>query len=103
MSVITFPAPPQEFDPITASPKDLAQFGIPRRPDPQKEPVLRSLWDRAFARKPTFVQANLVESTLPFSRPHGSSKAGEFGLAGNWAGAVIEVASLNLKPAEPAN
>jgi hypothetical protein len=103
MSVIIFPAPPQGFDPITASPKALAEFGIPRRPDPQKEPGLRSLWDRVFARKPTFVKANLVKSELPFSRPYATSKKGEFGLGGNWAGAVVQVASLKLSPAEPAN
>ena len=37
------------------------------------------------------------------SRPRGTTKPGEFGLAGNWAGAVVQVASLKLSPAEPAN
>jgi hypothetical protein len=103
MSVTIFPAPPKDFDPITASPQALAKYGMPRRPDPQKEPGLRSQWDRIFALKPTFVQATLVKSKIPLSRPRGTTKPGEFGLAGNWAGAVVQVASLKLSPAEPAN
>jgi len=103
MKTIIFEAPPKDFDPITAAPLDLARYGIPRRPDPQKEPVLRGQWDRVFALKPNFVKANLVPGKLPFSRPRGRSKDGEFGLGGNWAGAVVEVASLKLSPAEPAN
>jgi hypothetical protein len=103
MSVITFPAPPKDFDPVTASAKALAQFGLPRRPDPNTEPGLRKLWDRAFARKPTFVKANMVEDKVWHSRPRHAWKKGQFGLEGNWAGAVVQVASLGLSPPEPAN
>jgi len=102
VSVITFPAPPKNFDPTTASATTLAQYGIPRRPSAQTEPVLRAQWDRVFALKPTFIQANLVPGKLPFSRPH-ITPTGEFGLGGNWAGAVVQVASLKLSPPQPAN
>ena len=71
MSVTIFSAPPKDLDPITASPQALAKYGMPRRPDPQTEPGLRSQWDRIFALKPTFVQASLVESKIPLSRPRG--------------------------------
>jgi Peptidase A4 family len=103
MGIITFPAPPKDFDPATASARSLAQFGLPRRPDPKTEPGLRKLWDRAFARKPTIVQARLVEDKVWHSRPRKAWKKEQFGLAGNWAGAVVEVASLDLNPPEPAN
>jgi hypothetical protein len=76
---------------------------MPRRPDPVKEPGLRSQWDRIFALKPTWVQATLTASKIPLSRPRGTTKPGEFGLAGNWAGAVVQVSSLKLNPPEPAN
>jgi hypothetical protein len=103
MSLITFAAPPKDFDPITASAKTLAQYGVPRRPDSTAEPGLRALWDRAFARKPTFVQANLIQDKVWHSRPRAALQKDQFGLAGNWAGAVVQVASLGLKPAQPAN
>jgi Peptidase A4 family len=103
MGLITFQAPPKDFDPVTASAKTMAKFGLPRRPDSNTEPGLRKLWDRAFARKPTFVQAKLVEDKVWHSRPHSAWKKDQFGLVGNWAGAVVQVASLGLSPPEPAN
>jgi hypothetical protein len=39
------PAPPG-FDPFAANPRDLAQHGLPRRPDPSTEPELAELWER---------------------------------------------------------
>ena len=103
MSTISFPAPPKDFNPVTASDRDLLRLGFPRRPDPVKEPGLRRLWDKAFARKPSFVKAELVEDKVWRSRPHAALKKDQFGLAGNWAGAVVQVSSLKLSPAEPAN
>jgi hypothetical protein len=41
----TFSAPPKGFDLTTGSEKQLALYGIPRRPDPTIEPGLRKLWD----------------------------------------------------------
>ena len=69
MSIVNFAAPPKDFDPITAPAKTLAQYGVPRRPDPTAETGLRVLWDRAFARKPTFVQAQLSQDKVWHSRP----------------------------------
>lgn len=45
-----FGALPKGFDPMTATDKQLAAQRLPRRPDAQKEPALRALWDRAVAR-----------------------------------------------------
>jgi hypothetical protein len=101
MNVTTFPAPPKDFDPVTAPAATLARFGIPRRPDATAEPGLRALWDRAFARKPTFVAPHLIEDKVWHSRP--ALQKGQFGLAGNWAGAVVKVASLGFSPPQPAN
>lgn len=103
LKITTFAAPPSDFNPVTASNDRLALYGIPRRPDATKEPVLRQLWDRVFSKPVTFVQAQLVEDTVWRSLPHGALKKRDFGLEGNWAGGIIEVASLGLNPPEPAN
>jgi hypothetical protein len=42
-------APPEGFDPKTASDSALRRYGL-RRPDPVKEPQLRAIWDDAVAR-----------------------------------------------------
>ena len=85
----------------TATSASLTAYGIPRRPDPVKEPVLRALWDKMFAKKPTFIEARLVVDTVWHSRPR--HQRGQFGLAGNRAGAVVETASLGFNPPQPAN
>jgi Peptidase A4 family len=114
MKAKTFPPPPADFDPLTASDQQLLQHGYPRRPDQKTEPVLRRLWDKAFERRPTLVPGQLVEDKRFRSRPHADwlkdhsgARADRikatFGLAGDWAGAVVEVASLGLTPPEPAN
>jgi hypothetical protein len=99
----TFKAPPEDFDPVTVPPKVLARYGIPRRPDPQTEPTLRALWDRIFAKKPKFVVPQANPARVWKSVPHNTFKDKQFGLSGNWAGAVVQVASLGFSPAEPAN
>jgi hypothetical protein len=101
--IATFAAPPKNFNLLTASDKELAVYGIPRKPDAVKEPGLRKLWDRAFSRPVNFVKAELVEDKVWRTLPHGSIKQQGFGLAGHWAGAVVQTSSLKLNPAEPAN
>jgi hypothetical protein len=65
-------------------------------------------------RRPTFVRAELVEDKVWRSRPHADwvkeharrradRAQSKFGLAGDWAGAVVQVASLDFSPPEPAN
>jgi hypothetical protein len=103
LKLTTFAAPPKDFNPLTASDKLLAVHGIPRRPDATQEPVLRNLWDKAFAKPMTFVQAQLVEEKIWKTVPHGIAKPANFGLAGNWAGGIVQVSSLGLNPPEPAN
>jgi hypothetical protein len=69
MNATTFQSPLKDFDPTTAPASTLLQYGYPRRPDSQKEPGFRALWDRAMARKPNFVPAQLVEDKVWRSRP----------------------------------
>jgi len=105
VKITTFAPPPKEFNPVTAPPQQLALYGIPRRPDATAEPGLRNLWDRFFTKPVNFVQAQLVEDKVWRTLPHGSPNLHKqgFGLAGNWAGAIVETSSLQLNPPQPAN
>jgi len=58
--IICYDAPPADFDPNTADARVLRKYGIPRRPDPEKEPYLRRIWDRTFASKPRFIKAEVA-------------------------------------------
>ena len=42
LKATNYAAPPKTFDPVTATAASLAQYGIPRRPDPTAEPGLRA-------------------------------------------------------------
>ena len=40
--------PAGSFNPSTQSQAVLRRFGLPPRPDPDRQPVLRQTWDRGF-------------------------------------------------------
>jgi hypothetical protein len=96
MSIATLPGikiftvPPKGFDPFTASDSALRLYGYPRRPDPQREPKLRKLWERILAKKPTFIEPGFVENKKWHSRPRHQWKKDSFGLEGDWAGAILQ-------------
>ena len=58
--IVCYDAPPADFDPNMAEARLLRKHGIPRRPDVEREPHLRKIWDRAFASKPTFIKAQVA-------------------------------------------
>ncbi|MDF9750281.1 G1 family glutamic endopeptidase [Arthrobacter sp. ES3-54] len=64
-----FIAPPKDFDPLTADPKDLARYAIPQRPDPQSQPGLSALWERQARHYRTFehLQAEINRTPRPES------------------------------------
>ncbi|MDR3530092.1 MAG: G1 family endopeptidase [Rhodopila sp.] len=45
-----FPVPTGLFDPSTARPYQLRKYGLPPKPDPYRQPLLRQVWDRGFGR-----------------------------------------------------
>ena len=57
------PVPPRPVDLTTVSPEQLEQYGLPPRPDPATQPLLRELWDRAFG-KPVILEHFSVEEEL---------------------------------------
>jgi len=95
----TYDPPPKDFDPITASDEQLRRHGIPRRPDPEREPKLARLWWRAFARKPKFIKAELTIDRLMSRRNPLHGSASEFS-GSNWGGAFVRSSALGF--GEPA-
>jgi hypothetical protein len=92
-----FPVPSGLFDPSTASPQILRKYGLPPRPDPNSQPLLRRVWDRGFGKSMKLqefeFQLGLVEDTqyrlfrdqfveMSFSGSH-------FETSTNWSGAYI--------------
>jgi Peptidase A4 family len=54
-----YPLTPKDFDPFTATEKDLLRHGLPLRPDPQIQPGMASLWERKAARYRSFEHLEL--------------------------------------------
>jgi hypothetical protein len=59
----TYPQPPADFDPVTASDSELKRYGFPPRPDAHKAPEAYRHW-RALVSvprgaNPTFQQTNI--------------------------------------------
>lgn len=49
-----YPPPAQDFDPFTATKKDLIRHGLPLRPDPHSQPGMAAPWERQAARYRSF-------------------------------------------------
>jgi hypothetical protein len=104
--IVCYDAPAADFDPTTAAPRVLRKHGIPRRPDAEKEPNLRRIWDRAFASKPTFIKAEVaVDHTMSKRRrPLIEKKLDKLDFSpSGWGGVVVPVSQLNFNPPEPVN
>lgn len=91
------PVPEAAFDPSTASPERLLQYGLPPRPDDAAHPTLRRAWDRGFGRpmllEPFELEPGLVRQTQfrLFSKQQvkAFSTATRFETSVNWSGAYI--------------
>ncbi|MBV8592294.1 MAG: hypothetical protein JO212_19935 [Acetobacteraceae bacterium] len=88
-----FPVPSGPFDASVASPALLRRYGLPPRPDPDAQPLLRQVWNRGFGAPLTlkefrFVRADLVQQTryqtyeIPVSETRVETSS-------NWSGAYI--------------
>jgi hypothetical protein len=92
---VTYDAPPEGFDALTASQELLSKYGIPRLPDADKEPRRHTFWRRVMAQSPKFVKAELcLDPQLRKLRrnviPRGSERPvyGPY-LQSNWSGASV--------------
>jgi hypothetical protein len=75
--VRVFPPPPKGFDALAATRTELARHGIPRRPDPGKQPGAAALWEQRMRRYQGF--EHLEPELLPADQPTEPVAAG-FGL-----------------------
>jgi hypothetical protein len=67
----TVVAPPQDFDPLTASDEDLAYHGFPPRPDEAASPQAFASWSKAMSASKTRITPKLEQTSIS----HGLSKA----------------------------
>lgn len=74
----TFELPPDGFDPLRADPAALRRHGLPRRPDPEREPRLASLYQRAFSRPWNYTKPELVSDPTIGALREAQRAGGEF-------------------------
>ena len=92
-----FPVQRASFNPTTASAKQLSEFGLPPRPDPVTQPLLRQIWDRGFGAPLTLLEFRLDERLIdatdyrPQIRQATEQPIAEtrFETSSNWSGAYI--------------
>jgi peptidase A4-like protein len=92
-TITTFPLPPSDFDPLTASPGDLVRYGHPPRPD---DPKLLARYHSFFTRlkgktryiEPAFkVDTTKTTHIQPPKATAGTTAGTE--TSGNWSGGVV--------------
>lgn len=89
--------PDKRFDPSNASPEALRQFGLPPRPDRERQGLLRAVWDEGFGRplelRKFVFDADLVRDTefRLFSRQVDTAPTSltRFETSPNWAGGYL--------------
>jgi len=79
------PRPPPDFDPLTAGPGELERYGIPPKPDPDRQPALTRFWTEMYS--PLDDGRRLVFVAPPIQVPGTSYMKTEASL--NWSGAYI--------------
>jgi hypothetical protein len=84
-TVRTHPVPPTDFDPHTAPDHVLRQHGLPRRPDPDREPDLHRVWQKTFAEPLTYVEAEVEDDPYIAALHANRSEGTNFSLDG-WSG-----------------
>ncbi len=92
----SFPAPPADFNPLTASDVTLASYGFPPHPDRTQDPARYAKWARAM-KSATKRWNGELEATKIFHQPMkpakamsaaATSNAASLGTSYNWSGAV---------------
>lgn len=94
VKVRTFSEPPQGFDPINATPRELIAHGYPRRPE---DPAMLKRWEEVLSRRiqfiqPTFRTMDYKRRRLPkMTRSAGVEDGKGHGVetADIWSGAVV--------------
>jgi hypothetical protein len=82
-------APPEYFDPLVATPEELATYGVPPRPDAGVEPKAYATWKRAMLASKTRITPHLEQTNVfhgPRRNPTNTSES--TGTSSNWSGVV---------------
>ena len=93
-----FPNPPEDLDLLTATQGQLIFYGIPPRPDPDREHELYSVWSSFFSPRPTFLQEKVKTQSREFRVQTRESAPAAIDVSGatryessrNWCGTYIE-------------
>jgi hypothetical protein len=92
-----YSSPPKDFDPLTATDTQLERYGLPSRPDRDKEPDLFGFWTRLLGKSLEVVTAKFPEPhgeklrSIPLTRVGRGEPRGfrHFERSRNWSGAYI--------------
>ncbi len=92
-----FPVPGMTINPVTGTPDELRQFGLPPKPGSSAPPLLQRVWDQAFGRPLQFqkfnVEPNRIQATQFRLFEKAVAKASFEGFnyetSSNWSGAYI--------------
>ena len=91
--VTTFAAPPKDFNPLSATNRELLTYGLPQRPDKASDPKAYAIWERgmlALKTRPSDVKATPYSShtMVPVGEPTaGDNNTVAYGSL-NWSGIV---------------
>jgi Peptidase A4 family len=83
LGIRLFTSPPDGFDPIAASDRELLVHGYPARPDRDKQPDVHEGWRRVFAQPLTIIEPEFLVRPTPSPRPAGKPKYGDSAWAGS--------------------
>ena len=97
LRILTYDRAPSDFDPLTASQKQLLRHGYPSRPDPKRQPELLKRFQHFLSRKvthitPTFqrIEGKTHKPAIkPAGTRRGESKTAGTATASNWSGSVV--------------
>lgn len=84
----SFNVTPPDFDVTSASPEELARYGIPPRPDPTNDPDGYARWSRQFPKGFRLIEPQLRERPELQHRPLSAIDEAA-GTAYNWSGAIV--------------
>jgi hypothetical protein len=86
-----YDSPPEDFDPLTAEPDELAKYGIPPRPNAEDLPVLARFWTEMFSPPLVFTERKFLFLADPvlISAQLLVTASGRRESSLNWSGAYI--------------
>lgn len=84
--------PPEGFNPLAATARELQLYGIPARPDPLTHPLLAAKWQRTMSRDIRMVSPELHVNRDFVPRPirdHRRAPTASFDTSSSWSGAYV--------------